>query len=168
MVKIKRWFLHTFTPPWRWRLAFPAEVLRAIERAIIQSELQHRGELCFAIENVLAPGWVWRGMSARQRALDVFSILRVWDTEENCGVLIYVLLADREVHIVADRGIARRVHQAEWDAVAETMQSAFRQSDFRRGSLEGIEQITTMLDTHFPPGADNPNELPNKPVIVKR
>jgi uncharacterized membrane protein len=168
MVTIKRWFLHTFMPPWRWRLAFSAAVLKDIEMAVKQSEHQHRGELRFAIENTLAPSWVWRGMSARQRATDVFSNLRVWDTEENSGVLIYLLLADREVHIVADRGIARRVPQTEWDAVAQAMQKAFRQGDFRRGSLEGIERITIMLATHFPPGADNPNELPDKPIIIKR
>jgi uncharacterized membrane protein len=167
MVAFKRWFLHTFMPPWRWRLAFSAAVLKDIELAVKQSERQHRGELRFAVENALAPSWVWRGMSARQRATDVFSNLRVWDTEENSGVLIYLLLADREVHIIADRGIARRVPQADWDAVAQAMQRAFRQGDFRRGSLEGIERITMMLATHFPPGADNPNELPNKPVIVK-
>jgi len=168
MVAIKRWFSHTFIPPWRWRLAFSAAVLKDIEMAVKQSERQHRGELRFAIENALAPAWVWRGMSARQRATEVFSNLRVWDTEENSGVLIYLLLADREVHIVADRGIARRVPQTEWDAVAQAMQKAFRLGDFRNGSIEGIERITTMLATHFPPGVDNPNELSNKPVIVER
>jgi hypothetical protein len=168
MVAIKRWFLHTLMPPWRWRLAFPAAVLKDIEMAVKQSERQHRGELRFAIENALASTWVWRGMSARQRATEVFSNLRVWDTEENSGVLIYLLLVDREVHIVADSGIARRVPQADWDSVAHAMQKAFRQGEFRRGSLEGIERITAMLATHFPPGADNPNELSNKPVIIKR
>jgi uncharacterized membrane protein len=168
MVNIKRWFLHTFIPPWRWRLAFPAAVLKDIEMAVKQSERQHCGELRFAIENSLAPGWVWRGLSARQRATEVFSNLRVWDTEENSGVLIYLLLADKEVHIVADRSIHRCVPQAEWDSVAHAMQKAFRQGDFRRGSLEGIERITIMLANHFPAGADNPNELSNKPVIVKR
>ena len=168
MVNIKRWFLHTFMPPWRWRLAFPAAALKDIEMAVKQSEYQHSGELRFAIENALAPISVWRGMSAHQRATEVFSNLRVWDTDENSGVLIYLLLADREVHIVADRGIARRVPQAEWDAVAQAMQKAFRLGDFRRGSLEGIERITIMLANHFPAGADNPNELSNKPVIVKR
>ena len=168
MVTIKRWFIHTFMPPWRWQVAFPAAVLKAIEMAVKQSERQHGGELCFAIENALAPGWVWRGMSARQRATEVFSNLRVWNTEENSGVLIYVLLADTEVHIVADRGIARRVSQAEWNSVAQAMQAAFRQGDFRQGSLEGIERITIMLATHFSPSVDNPNELSNKPVIVKR
>lgn len=168
MVAVKRWFIHAFMPPWRWRLAFPAVVLAAIEAAIKQSERKHRGELRFAIENTLAPGQAWRGMPARRRAIEVFSNLRVWDTEENSGVLIYVLLADREVHIVADRGIARRVPQDEWDAVARAMQTAFRLGDFRRGSLEGIERISTLLATHFPPGADNPNELADKPVIVGR
>jgi uncharacterized membrane protein len=168
MVNIKRWILHTFMPPWRWRMAFPEATLKDIEMAIKQSERQHRGELRFAIENALAPTWVWRGLSARQRATEVFSNLRVWDTEENSGVLIYILLTDREVHIVADRGIAKQVPKAEWDAVAQAMQRAFRQGDFRRGSLEGIERITIMLATHFPLAADNPNELSNKPVVVKR
>ena len=168
MVAIKRWFSHVFMPPWRWRLAFPAAVLKDIEMAIKQSECLHRGELRFAIENALAPTWVWRGLSARHRATEVFSNLGVWDTEENSGVLIYLLLADREVHIVADRGIAKCVAQTEWDAVAQVMQKAFRSGDFRRGSLEGIEGITILLATHFPPGMDNPNELSNKPVIVRR
>jgi uncharacterized membrane protein len=168
MVNIKRWFVHTFMPPWRWRLAFPASVLKEIEISIKQSERQHRGELRFAIENALAPSWVWRGMSARQRATEVFSNLRIWDTEENSGVLIYVILADREVHIVADRGIAKRVPQTEWDSLAQAMQKAFRSGDFRRGSLEGIERITLLLATHFQAGVDNPNELSNKPVIITR
>lgn len=168
MVNIKRWFIHAFMPPWRWRVTFPAAVLDDIEKAVKQSEGQHRGELRFAVENTLAPAWVWRGMSASQRATEVFSNLRVWDTEENSGVLIYLLLADREVHIVADRGIAKLVPQAEWDMIAEAMQKEFRQGDFRRGSLEGIELITRVLASHFPSGVNNPNELSNKPVIVKR
>jgi uncharacterized membrane protein len=166
MVAIKRWFSHIFMPPWRWRLAFPKAVLKDIENAVKQSERLHCGEIRFAIENALSPNWVWRGMSARQRATQVFSNLRVWDTEENSGVLLYVLLADREVHIVADRGIAKRVTQAEWDVVTQAMQEAFRLGDFRSGSLKGIEHITTILATHYPPGAVNPNELSNKPVIV--
>ncbi|MFA6051380.1 MAG: TPM domain-containing protein [Methylobacter sp.] len=168
MVNIKRWLIHAFMPPWRWRAAFPAAVLTDIETTVKQSEGQHRGELRFAVENALAPVWVWRGMSARHRATEVFSNLRVWDTEENCGVLIYLLLADREVHVVADRGIAKRVSQAEWDMIAQAMQKEFRQGDFRRGALKGIEHITRILAAHFPSGASNPNELSNKPVIVQR
>jgi uncharacterized membrane protein len=167
MVNIKRWFCHAFMPPWRWRVLFTRKVLGDIEKAVKRSELQHGGELRFAVENALAVGKIWRGMSARQRAIEVFSDLRVWDTEENSGVLIYLLLADREVHIVADRGITRRVVQAEWDAIAEAMQKEFQRGDFLRGALQGIERITMLLAAHFPPDADNPDELSNKPVIVK-
>ncbi|MCX7097930.1 MAG: TPM domain-containing protein [Methylococcales bacterium] len=168
MVNIKRCLVHTFIPPWRWRLLFPAKTLKAIEWAVEQSERQHRGELRFAIENNLASAWVWRGLTARQRATEVFSNLRVWDTEENCGVLIYVLLADKEVHIVADRGIAKSVPQHEWEVVAKTMQTAFRLGDFRGGALEGISRITAILASHFPAGVSKPNELPDQPVIITR
>lgn len=166
MVNIKRWCRHAFMLPWRWRVLFPKAILGDIEKAVKYSEHQHSGELRFAIENVLALSQVWRGISARQRAIEVFSDLRVWDTEQNSGVLIYLLLADREVHIVADRGIAKCVEQVEWDAIAQDMQQEFLRGDFLRGSLQGIERITMLLATHFPPGADNPNELSNKPVIV--
>lgn len=168
MVNIKRWFIHAFMPPWRWRVAFPAAVLDAVEAAIKQSESLHRGELRFAVENALAPARAWQGISARQRATEIFSNLRVWDTEENSGVLIYLLLADREVHIVADRGIAKRVPQSEWDAIAQAMQSAFHQGNFRTGALEGIARISKILAAHFPSGETNPNELSDQPVIIKR
>ncbi len=166
MVNSKRWLRHALMPPWCWRVSFPKAVLAEIENAVQLSELQHRGELRFAVENTLAPGKVWRGMSARQRAIEVFSHLRVWDTEENSGVLIYLLLADREVHIVADRGIIKLVSQAEWDAIAEAMQKQFKQGDFLHGSMQGIERITQLLAAYFPPGTRNLNELANKPVIV--
>jgi uncharacterized membrane protein len=168
MVNIKRWFRHAFMLPWRWRMLFPKEVLGSIENAVKQSERQHSAELRFAVENTLALGRVWRGESARQRAIEVFSNLQVWDTEQNSGVLIYLLLADREIHIVADRGIAKRVAQAEWDDIAKAMQKEFLHHDFLGGSLQGIERITALLAAHFPPGADNPDELSNKPVIIKR
>lgn len=168
MVNIKRWFRHAFMSPWRWRVLFSKKALDGIEKSIKHSEHQHSGELRFAVENALALGKVWRGVSTRQRAIEVFSDLRVWDTEENSGVLIYLLLADREVHIIADRGITKLVSQSEWDAIAEAMRKAFKRGDFLRGSLQGIESITLLLATHFPSTADNSNELSNKPVIVKR
>ena len=155
-------------PPWRWRLTFSAAVLDAIEKAVRRSEQQHRGELRFAIENALAPSWVWHGMTARYRATQVFSNLRVWDTEENSGVLIYVQLADREVHILADRGINRCVPQAEWERIAHIMQNEFRHQNFRQGSLRGIEEITALLALHFPANSINQDELPNRPVILKK
>jgi uncharacterized membrane protein len=168
MVKLSRWLKHAFMPPWCWRLSFPADVLNDIEKAVKQSESQHSGELRFAIENSLAPGWVWHRMAARHRAAQVFSNLRVWDTEENSGVLIYVQLADREVHILADRGISKRVEQAEWDRIAQLIQTQFHDKRFREGSLQGIAEITNLLAAHFPANSDNDNELPNRPVIIKR
>lgn len=154
--------------PWYWRLSFSVKVLNEIEKAVRQSELQHRGELRFAIENSLAPGWVWRGMTARQRARQVFSNLGIWDTEENSGVLIYVLLADRKVDIIADRGINRLVAQADWDRIAGLIAAEYKHKRYREGSLAGITEITALLVKHFPADAANPDELPNRPVIIKR
>lgn len=168
MVNIKRWFRHAFMPPWRWRVLFPKRAMIDIEKAIKQSEHQHRGELRFAVENALALGKVWDGISTRQRAIEMFSDLRVWDTAENSGVLIYVSVSDHEVHIVADRGIAEHVEQTEWDSIAQAMQKEYQQGNFLQGSLQGIKRVTTLLAIHFPPDTNNPNELPNSPVIVKR
>lgn len=167
MVTIKRWFRHAFMPPWRWRVIFPKSVLTAIEVAVRQSEAKHRGEIRFALENALSLGAVWHGLSARQRANEVFSNLRIWDTEENCGVLIYLMLADREVHIVADRGIAKHVPQIQWDAIAEVMRRHFLKGDFQSGSIEGIEQVTRLLTERFPATSDHKyNELPDRPVVI--
>jgi uncharacterized membrane protein len=168
MVNFKRWLKHVFMPPWSWRRAFPPSALDAIEVAIRESETRHGGEIRFVIENSLAGSRVWRGTSGRDRAIEAFSSLRVWDTEHNSGVLIYLLLADHDIEIVVDRGVARRVDAATWEAVAQAMEAAFGRGEFERGALEGIEQISTLLAAHFPPGGDNPDELSNRPVIVPR
>ena len=149
MVNTQRWIRHLFMPPWAWRRAFPHSILDAIEAAIRDSETRHSGEIRFAIENSLAPGRVWRGMSGRERAIEVFSKLRVWDTEHNSGVLIYLLLADRDIEIVADRGIAARVDTAAWEQVAQTMEVAFRNGAIRTGALAGIAQISDLLAATF-------------------
>jgi len=166
MVNFKRWFRHLFMPPWAWRRAFPRATLDVIEAAIRMSETRHGGEIRFAIENSLPGILAWRGMSGRERAIEMFSNLRVWDTEHNSGVLIYLLLADHDIEIVADRGIAARVDPAAWEAVAQTMEAAFRQGEFERGALAGIEQIGALLAAHFLPPGHNPDELANRPVIL--
>jgi len=168
MVNVKRWIKHVFMPSRAWRHAFPQTTLDVIEAAIRESETRHNGEIRFAIEANLAPGWVWRGMSGRERAVEVFSRLRVWNTEHNSGVLIYLLLADHNIEIVADRGIAARVDQSAWETVAQAMEAAFRQGEFERGALEGITQISALLEAHFPPVGRNPDELANRPVIIRR
>ena len=168
MVNFKRLMKHLFMPGWAWKRAFPPATLDAIEAAIGASEIAHSGEIRFAIENSLTPGDVWRGTSGRERAIEVFSNLRVWDTEHNSGVLIYLLLADHDIEIVADRGIAAQVDPADWEAVAHAMEAAFRQGDFERGALDGIGQIDAILTAHFPPSGHNPDELANRPVILGR
>jgi uncharacterized membrane protein len=166
MVSFKRWFRHAFMPPWRWSVSFPKQALIEIEAAIKDSEHLHGGEIRFAVENALPLEKVWSGVSARQRALEVFSDLRVWDTAKNSGVLVYVSVADREVHIVADRGVAGCVEQVEWDEIADIMEREYHQGNFLQGSLQGIARITTLLASHFSPDINNVNELSNKPFIV--
>lgn len=157
---------HLAAPPWAVKRAFPARALAAIEAAIRESEQQHRAELRFAAEAGLDLIPVWQGESARQRAVEVFSDLRVWDTEENSGVLIYVQLVDRKVEILADRGISARVAQSEWDAICRDMEQAFRRGDFESGAIAAIQRVGGLLATHFPARPDNPNELPDRPVLL--
>ncbi len=168
MVNFKRWFAHFFHSPRAVRRAFPTSVLRAIEAEIGASEALHTGELRFAIEASLPLLSVWRGLDGRSRAIEVFSNLRVWDTEHNCGVLIYLLLADHDIQIVADRGITALVDQREWDQIAQAMELAFRDGQFEQGVVGGIRAITALLVRHFPPTGNNPDELSNKPVLLRR
>ena len=168
MVDFKRWFKHLFMPPWALRRAFSQATLDVIEAAIRTSETSHNGEIRFAIENTLAASSVWGGMTGRERAVEVFSNLRVWDTEHNSGVLIYLLLADRDIEIIADRGIAAHVAPSVWEEVAQTMEAAFRLGEYERGALESIEQISALLAAHCPPAGHNPDELANRPVIIRR
>lgn len=163
---IKRLLKHLFTPHWVISRAFPKATLSAIETAIAASEKTHDGELRFAVEAGLHPRALYRGLSARRRAEALFASLRVWDTEHNSGVLIYVQLVDRRIEIVADRGIAARVAQAQWDAICRRMEAAFRERRFEAGTLAAIAEITALLARYFPPQGDNPNELPDAPVIL--
>ena len=165
-MSITRTLKHFFIPHWLARRAFSAASLGAIENAIRESETRHDGELRFAIEAGLHPGFVWRNRSPRERAKQVFSELGVWDTAHNSGVLIYVQIIDRAIEIIADRGIAARVPQAQWDAICRRMEAAFGQRCYREGALAAIEEITSLLARHFPPGAENPNELPDQPAVL--
>ena len=151
---------------WTVRSRFSRTTLREIEAAITVSERHHRGELRFVVEGSLPLGLLLRGVSARQRAVQLFSRLQVWDTEENSGVLIYVQLADRRVEILADRGIAGRVPQADWDVICRGMERAFKTGDYRSGALAAIEKAGELLIAHFPAAADNPNELSDRPLVI--
>ena len=161
-----RIFRHLLMPHWMVTRAFPRSTLNSVEKAVRASEHQHDGELRFAVEGALHPLPLLRGQTVRARALEVFSDLRVWDTEHNSGVLIYVQFADRRIEIVADRGISARVEQAEWDAICRGMEARFRQSRHEAAALEAIEAITRLLTRHFPGRRDKPDELPDRPVVL--
>lgn len=163
---MKRMLKHLAYPRWRIARAFPGSALKEIEAAIAASESRHEGELRFAVEGGLDLPLLLRHVSPRQRAVQVFSQLRVWDTEHNSGVLIYVQLADRQVEILADRGINARVSQETWQRICADMQQAFGQGRFREGALAGIDAIGRILAQHFPARAANPDELPNAPDVL--
>lgn len=158
---------HLFTGRLTLRRAFPAASLKAIEQAIKQSEISHDGEIRFAVEAALHILPLLGNRSARQRSIEVFSQLRVWDTECNSGVLIYLLLADRDVEIVADRGIHSKVGSEEWEKICRTMETVFRQGRFEAGVIAGIGAISAHLQAHFPTERQGgENELADRPVIL--
>jgi uncharacterized membrane protein len=166
-MQIKRFFKHICCPPWRVSLAFPQRSLNAIKVAIADSERSHLGELRFVVEHALEVGELWKGITPRQRAIEVFSQCRVWDTEHNSGVLIYVLLADRQVEIVADRGIHTRVGDEVWTDICRGMETRFRNGEFEAGVISGINSITRLLQQHFPIGnSNNLNELADAPIVL--
>ena len=146
--------------------AFPATSLAKIEAAITASEKTHAGQIRVVIEGALDGAPLFRGQIAQARALDVFALQRVWDTAHNNGVLIYLLLADRDVEIVADRGIHAHVGASGWEDICRTMEQAFMRGDFEAGVLAGIAAVTRHLGTHFPQGGADGNELPDDVVVI--
>lgn len=141
---------HLCTTQWRARRAFPRRTLRAIGRAIGEAQSTHAACLHFVVEAALDGRPLLEGWSARERAIDLFSHLRLWDTEDNSGVLIYVLLADRQVEIVADRGIHTAVGSAGWGEVCRHMEAAFRAGRFESGAVEGVREVAQHLARHSP------------------
>ena len=167
---VGRLIRHAVATHWRTRMLFPSATLDSIEQAIARAERTHAGEIRFAIETALAPLHIINGMAPRARALEVFAHLRVWDTEHNNGVLIYVQLADRDVEIVADRGFEGRVSPAEWAAVCRLMEEHFRAGRFEAGSIAGVDAIGSLLTRHFPPNlkalSQTQNQLPDRPTLL--
>jgi uncharacterized membrane protein len=163
-MSLRRIARHLLIPDWWAHRAFSKATLNHIDAAVHESEKLHRGELCFVIEGDLELPALLRGVSPRERAQEVFAQMRVWDTAENSGVLVYVQLIDHRIEIIADRGISAKVNQPEWDAICAAMQSAFFAGQYQEGALEAIQAITALLEQHFPGDGDNPDELPNRPV----
>jgi uncharacterized membrane protein len=165
-MKVRRLLKHAVASHWATRRLFPRETLHAIEKAVTKAEQSHSGEIRFAIETSMPPALVWKDVSARTQAMSAFAHLRVWDTERNNGVLLYLQLADRKVEIIADRGFVGRVSAAEWEAVCRLMEQQFRARRFREGSIAGIEAVGNLIARHFPSEPGARNELPNQPALL--
>ncbi len=167
MGRISRLLKHRWTDGADLRRALPADALARIEARVASSERGHSGEIRVSVEAGLPLSYLWQGLTARHRAITLFGKLRVWDTEHNNGVLVYLLLADRAIEIVADRGVDRRVPTAQWQALLAPMQQAFRDGRFEAGLDQAISAIDALLLQHFAlaPGQTNPNELPNRPDL---
>ncbi len=165
-MNLSRTIKHLFYPGWWLRRDFPSGALKNIESAIQVSETKHSGEIRFAVESSLPLRALWNDEKVSERALEVFSLLRVWDTEDNNGVLIYLLLADKKVEITADRNINKVVGEAEWRRICQIMETQFSAGYFGDGVVKGIQEISKLLEKHFPIKDNDKNELSNKPVIL--
>lgn len=165
-MNLSRFLKHFFSSRFLVKKYFPKEAMEEITNAIAASEKNHDAEIVFAIEPGISPIAALRGYSARRRAIDVFSELRVWDTESNNGVMIYLLLADRDIEIIADRGVNSLAGDAYWEEICQKMERSFREGEFVEGVLDGIQTISKLLEKHYPKSKGNPNELPNEPVVI--
>lgn len=166
MMNLARVFKHLISSNWQIKRAFPKSSLDAIERTIKTSEARHQGEIRFVIEAGLPGEALYGNQSARQRAIDIFAQLRMWDTEQRNGVLIYLLLADHSVEIVADRGIHNKVGDQAWTKICKDIETAFHHKQYKQGAIAGIESVNQLLIKHFPAGAINRNELPDNVLVL--
>jgi uncharacterized membrane protein len=165
-MNIKRIIKHLSVGRAALHRSFPRATLSKIRHTIAEVEQTHAGQIRFAVEASLALSPLLAGQTARERAIEVFSQLRVWDTEHNNGVLIYLLLADRDVEIVADRGVHAKLGQAVWESVCKEMEGAFRQDKFEQGVIAGVRSVGAHLARHYPQVGAKINELPDQPVIL--
>jgi len=159
---------HLLMPPGRLARAFPPAVLADIEGAIGESEQRHHAEIRFAVEAALDPLPLLSGLTARERALQAFAELRVWDTEQNNGVLLYLLLADRDVEIVADRGYNGKVSAGDWEEVCRAMEAQLALGHYREAVLEGVGRCGALAALHFPAAGDAAQRpgLSDQPVVL--
>ena len=165
-MSMPRFLRHLFMTRWHLQRCFPRTTLAAIEAALRAAETRHSGELRFAIESRFDLARLRAGLDARTRAHELFALLRVWDTRANNGVLVYLLLAEHDIEIVADRGFTGLVSDAEWETICHEMEAHFRAGRFEEGARIAIEQVSEMIARHFPPVPGDRNELPDVPVVM--
>ncbi len=166
MKMLSRLWQHLSTTSAAGRRAFPPATLKAIEQAIADGETRHRAEVRMIVEPALSLQAVLQHMSSRERARELFAHYRIWDTEENCGVLVYVNLADHKVEIVADRGVGRAISAAEWQAVCRTMTHGFARGVFHDSVVAALDQLNRLLQERYPDDGSHANELANKPLVL--
>jgi uncharacterized membrane protein len=166
MKTLARMMRHLFTTTAAGRRAFPASTLKTIQAVIARGEAAHRAEIRLVVEPALTMQEVLAGTTSRQRARELFSDYRIWDTEENCGILIYLNLADHKVEIVADRTINRLVTPAEWQEICRTMTREFARGAFEESAVAALEQLNRLLQERFPATGARPNQLSNKPLLL--
>lgn len=165
LAKIQRLFRHRWLDEADTRRAIPPELVERLKQRVAASERRHTGEVRIYVEAGLPFSYIWRGATARERAVAIFGKLRVWDTEQNNGVLVYLLLAEHAIEIVADRGVDRHVGPAGWQEVVRHMGTAFRAGRFEDGLTQALEEVSAILVRHFPAQGENANELPDEPVL---
>lgn len=175
---MRHWFprltrlLHHRLTEGRVRSAFPPSALQQLERAVQASEAQHSGQIRLCVEGGLPYSYIWRGAPARERAITLFGKLRTWDTEHNNGVLIYLLMAEQAIEIIADRAVTRAVPQATWDALVQDMQQSFQQGAYAEGMEQALHSVSSLLRTYFPrsdtPESQPVDDLPDAPVVQGR
>lgn len=166
MNKLKRLFRHLTTTTGTGRALFPDVTLEAVEHAIMQGERMHRAEVRVIVEPSLAMPEVWNGTTARERACALFAEHRIWDTEENSGVLIYINLADHKVEIVADRGVRRFISPMQWQNVCDVIIHGFKQNQYHDAILAALDKLNTLLEQHLPDDGATANQLPNRPLML--
>lgn len=167
-MSLKRLLRHRLWDEEDARRVLPADTLAQLQQRVAASEARHTGEIRVCVEASLPLSYLWRDASARERAITMFAKLRVWDTEHNNGVLVYVLLAEHRIEIVADRAVARRVDAGHWQHLVDAMGAAFRAGRFEPGLNEAIDAVDALLVQHFPRAADAAprlNELPDPPLV---
>lgn len=165
--RLKRILRHRWQDETDTRRALPPAVLDRLAAHVADSERRHTGEIRIYVEAGLPLNYLWRDASPRERAIAMFGKLQVWDTEQNNGVLVYLLLAEHAIEIVADRGLSRHVDAAQWQAIVQGMREAFRAGRYEEGLRQAVDAVTELLVRHFPPraGTVDRNELPDEPVL---
>ena len=166
--RLARIFRHRWLDEADTRRAIPPDVVQRLMQRVAASERRHTGEIRVYVESGLPLSYLWRDAAPRERAIALFGKLRVWDTEQNNGVLIYLLLAEHAIEIVADRGVAKKVDPGLWQEVVQHMRAAFRDGRFEEGLNQALDEVTALLVAHFPAregGAGDVNELPDEPVL---